>query len=100
MSGFERDSERDYILAYRRGGGLTGGVYDGEMNCVLEFPFDGHCMWTDLIGDGLSQLVVYNDDDIIVYSTEKTELSRAVKPGVRRQPKRLYNWTRYWGSER
>lgn len=99
LCGFERNN-RDYILAYRRGGGLNGGVYDGEMNCVLEFPIEGHCMWADLVGDGLSQLIVYNNEKIIIYSTEETDLTKSAVEGTRKQPKRLYNWTRYWGSER
>lgn len=98
LRNFERSS-RDYILAYRRGDGENGGVYDGDMNCILEFPFNGHCMWGDIVGSGLSQLLVYNDEKIIIYSTENTDLSVPSKTGAIAQPKRLYNWTRYWGSE-
>ncbi len=98
MHGFTR-SAQDYILAYRRGGGLTGGVYDGEMNCLLELPYDGHCMWADLTGDGLSQLLLYNGEKITIYSTEQTDLLKPAINSPRPQPKRLYNWTRYWGSE-
>lgn len=97
ISNFDR-SAKDYILAYRRSD-VTGGVYDENMNCLLELPFEGHVMWTDLVGDGLSQLIVYDDEKIAVYSTEQTDLSKAAVPYTRPQPKRLYNWTRYWGSE-
>lgn len=91
-------SARDYILAYRRSD-VTGGVYDSDMNCLFALPFEGHVMWTDLVGNGLSQLLVYDDEKIAIYSTEKTDLSKAAVPYTRPQPKRLYNWTRYWGSE-
>jgi hypothetical protein len=94
---FER-SAQDYILAYRRSD-VPGGVYDANMNVIFELPFEGHVMWTDLIGDGLSQLIVYDDEKIAIYSTEKTDLSKATVPYSRPQPKRLRNWTRYWGSE-
>ncbi|MCC8170026.1 MAG: hypothetical protein LIO59_06670 [Oscillospiraceae bacterium] len=89
---------KDYILVYRRSD-CAGGVYDENMNAIFELPFESHVMWTDLIGDGLSQLLVYDDEKIAIYSTEKTDLSTAAVPYTRPQPKRLYNWTRYWGSE-
>lgn len=97
ICGFDRTA-KDYILAYRRSD-VAGGVYDENMNPLFELPFEGHVMWTDLVGDGLSQLIVYNDEKIAIYSTEKTDLTKAVVPYTRPQPKRLYNWTRYWGSE-
>lgn len=97
INNFDR-SAKDYILAYRRSD-TAGGVYDENMNAVFEFPFEGHVMWTDLTGDGLSQLLVYDDEKIAIYSTEKTDLSKAAVSETRPQPKRLYNWTRYWGSE-
>lgn len=88
----------DHLLAYRRGG-LLAAVYDGYMNPVFKFPFDGHIMWTDLIGDGQSQVLIYSDEEVYIYSAGKTDLTRPVVPYTRPQPKRLYNWTRYWGSE-
>lgn len=94
---FDR-SAQDYILAYRRSD-TAGGVYDAHMNAVFEFPFEGHVMWTDLTGDGLSQLILYDNEQIAIFSTEQTDLSKAAVPYARPQPKRLYNWTRYWGSE-
>lgn len=97
LHNFDRTA-RDYILAYRRSD-VAGGVYDANMNPVFEFPFKGHVMWTDLIGDGLSQLILYDDEKIAIFSTERTDLSKAAVPYTRPQPKRLYNWTRYWGSE-
>lgn len=97
IHGFDRTA-RDYILAYRRSD-APGGVYDAEMNPVFELSFKGHVMWADLIGDGLSQLILYDDEKIAIYSTEETDLSKAAVPYTRPQPKRLYNWTRYWGSE-
>jgi hypothetical protein len=89
----------DYLLAYRRGGGMEAGMYDGYMNPVFTLPFDGHIMWADLIGDGQSQILVYSDDEVWIYSASETDLSKAVVPYTRPQPRRLYDWTRYWGSE-
>lgn len=94
---FDR-SAKDYILAYRRSD-TTGGVYDAQMNEIFKLPFQGHVMWTDLTGDGLSQLLLYNDEKIAIFSTEETDLTKPAVPYSRPQQKRLYNWTRYWGSE-
>ncbi|MCX7715596.1 MAG: S-layer homology domain-containing protein [Clostridia bacterium] len=88
----------DHLLAYRRSG-LPAAIYDGYMNPVFTFPFDGHVMWTDLIGDGQSQILIYSDDEVQIFSASETDLSKATVPYTRPQPKRLYNWTRYWGSE-
>lgn len=89
----------DHMLAYRRGGGLKGGIFDGHLNKIFEFPFEGHIMWTDLTGDGQPQILIYDDEKIEIYSANAVDLSKAVVPYTRPQPKRLYNWTRYWGSE-
>lgn len=99
LHNFVRGSKQDYILAYRRGAEEKSGIFDGNMNCIVEFPFEGHAMYGDLNGDGISKVVLYNDDSIVIYSSEETDLSKAANSGVMKQPKRLYNWTRYWGSE-
>lgn len=88
----------DHLLAYRRGG-LQAAVYDGYMNPVFKFPFDGHIMWTDLMGDGQAQALIYSDTEVHIYSASETDLTKPAVPYTRPQPKRLYNWTRYWGSE-
>lgn len=88
----------DHLLAYRRGG-LQAAVYDGYMNPIFKFPFDGHIMWTDLMGDGQSQALIYSDTEVHIYSASETDLAKPAVPYTRPQPKRLYNWTRYWGSE-
>ena len=91
-------SGNDHLLAYRRNG-LPAAIYDGYMNPVFTFPFDGHIMWTDLIGDGQAQILIYSDREVQIFSAKEMDLSKAVVPYTRPQPKRLYNWTRYWGSE-
>lgn len=87
----------DHILAYRRGG-LPNAVYDGRLNTLFEFPFDGYVAWGDLCGTGANQLIVYSQTEAVIYSAVGTDLSkRAAAPLP--QPKRLYNNTRYWGGQ-
>lgn len=88
----------DNIIAYRRGG-LPNAVYDGYLNTVFEFPFDGYVMWGDLTGSGMNQLIVYSQTEAVIYSAGEIDLGKkSGKPLP--QPKRLYNNTRYWGGER
>mgnify|MGYP000913338708 CR=1 FL=1 len=89
----------DHLLSYRRGAGIMPGIYDGYMNPITTFPVDGHVMWADLIGDGRPQVIIYTDDKAYIYANGQVDLSKAVINEPRPQPKRLYNWTRYWGSE-
>lgn len=89
----------DYILAYRRGGGLHPALYDGYMNRAAEFPLDGYAAHGDLLGSGTEQVIVYTDETAEVYAGAKMTLE-AVRPGVPLpQPKRLYSSTLYPGGE-
>lgn len=98
---FEGKGE-DLFLAYRRGGGLEPGLYDGQMNRVYSFPKElsnAHFMWGDFLGTGTSQIIAYTDGGTAyLFSHEPIDVTKAPGEG-REQPKRLYNWTRYWGSE-
>lgn len=87
----------DNILAYRRGG-LPNAVYDGYLNTVFNFPFDGYVAWGDLVGSGANQLIVYSNETAVIYSALDTNLEDHADSPLP-QPKRLYNNTRYWGGE-
>ena len=101
-------SAGDLFLAYRRGGGLEPGLYDGRMARRYAFPASlewAHFMYGDLVGNGRSQIIGYTlepDADgkhlAHVFAADgAVDLAPSGQP--RQQPKRLYNWTRYWGSE-
>lgn len=98
VSGWD-DGPLDYILAYRRGGGVTPALYDGEMRPAVTFPMDGYVVHADLLGTGLEQVVIYNRETAAIYSSR--ELGLAAKPGARPLPqsKRLYSSTLYPGGE-
>ncbi len=89
----------DYILAYRRGGGVHPALYDGFQNVVAEFPHEGYAVHGDLLGLGTEQVVIYDDKLAVIYAGESADLS-APPSGVRLpHPKRLYNSTLYPGGE-
>ncbi|WP_339279921.1 FG-GAP-like repeat-containing protein [Paenibacillus sp. FSL W8-1187] len=96
---WEPDSRQDYILAYRRGGGVWPSLYDGHMNVVAEFPAEGYAVHGDLAGTGTEQVIVYNDERAAIFGSAAIDLT-ARRPGhALPQPKRLYRSTLYPGGE-
>lgn len=89
----------DYILAYRRGGGVLPALYDGHMNVVASFGEEGYVAHGDLLGTGTGQVIVYTDDTATVYSGAALPLEAALPGKPLPQPKRLYSSTLYPGGE-
>src|SRR5699024_1141071 len=68
-------SDKDYILAYRRGGGVLPTIYDGHLNEIITFPVDGYVVHADLTGSGLTQVIVYKEKELFIYSSEYIDLN-------------------------
>lgn len=67
---------KDYILAYRRGGGVNPTLYNGDMEAVLTFPEDGYVLSGDLFGRDCEDAVVYADGKAWVYSGKAYDLNQ------------------------
>jgi len=103
------DNELDYILAFRRGGGVPPTLYDGEMNIVAQFPVDGYVVFADLTASGLEQVIVYNNQEVSIFGSKpcpgvgETFDYSVLLSSVSNQPipqtKRLYSSTLYPGGE-
>jgi len=93
-------SEHDeLILAYGRVGAEPT-LYDGELRAVATIPEGQNLvMAADVCGDGREELLAYSDSFVRVYANAPCPLEQLVTGRPRPQPKRLYNWTRYWGGE-
>ncbi|MCM3782551.1 hypothetical protein M3231_06175 [Neobacillus mesonae] len=93
------DSGVDYILAYRRGGGIYPTLYDGDLNAVTEFPVDGYVAHADFLGNGHEQIAIHDDAAVHIFSYQQDSI--AALPGAQplRQTKRLYSSTIYMGGE-
>src|SRR5699024_4146816 len=92
------DGKTDYILAYRRGGGITPTLYDGHMQTVVTFPVDGYVVHADLVGNGLDSVIIYDETQASIFASKPFSLiSTSSKPI--QQPKRLYSVTLYPGGE-
>jgi hypothetical protein len=94
------DAERDYILAWRRGGGTNPTLYDGCLDPVVSFPVDGHVVHGDLLGRGREQVLVMDDGMVHVFGSEETSLDPPADGGPLAQPKNLATSTLYPGGER
>jgi len=88
---------KDYIAAYRRGGGVNPALYDGFMNPVVVFPVDGYLVHGDLFGRGIEDAIVYTEDTAYIFSGTQTTKTHGGKKIT--QPKRLSLSTLYPGGE-
>ncbi|SFK99287.1 Repeat domain-containing protein [Paenibacillus sp. 1_12] len=89
----------DYILAYRRGGGVFPTLYDGYMNAVVTFPVDGYVTHADLLGGDQEQVIIYDNDAASIFSNQMIDLSASASGKALAQSKRLYSSTLYPGGE-
>ncbi len=90
---------RDYILAYRRGGGVLPGLYYGNMDKAITFPSDGYVLHGDLFGRGCKDVIVYNEEWAWIYSGQDYDLGEKTSGRALPQIKRLYASTLYPGGE-
>jgi hypothetical protein len=93
------DGPLDYILAYRRGGGIFPTLYDGHMNAVVGFPVDGYVTHADLLGEGRVQVIIYDQETASIFSSRESDLSKPVSGKPLKQSKRLYSSTLYPGGQ-
>jgi len=87
----------DYILAYRRGGGVNPTLYNGDMEAVLTFPEDGYVLSADLFGRNCEDAVIYAKGTAFIYSGKPYDLTQAPSGKQLPQPKKLYQSTLYPG---
>lgn len=90
---------KDYILAYRRGGGEFPALYNGKMEKVVTFPTDGYVVSGDLFGRGKEEVIVYADTTAYIYSGSPYDLMQSPSGKALEQPKRLSASTLYPGGE-
>lgn len=88
---------KDYILAYRRGGGECPALYDGHMNKIVEFPYDGYVLHGDLFGRGIEDVITYTKEKACIYSGTVCSLDTK-GDGPIKQTKRMYSSTLYPGG--
>ncbi len=93
---------KDYILAYRREGGVKPALYSGnarqgEVETVLIFPEDGYVISGDLFGRNCEDAVIYADGRAWIYSGRPYDLNRHPSGAAIPQTCKLYRSTLYPG---
>ncbi len=91
--------QQDYILAYRRGGGVNPGLYNGKGEKIVEFPVDGYVLHGDLFGREKEDVLIYTPERAYVYSGTKYDLTQQPSGKAIPQSRRLYSSTLYPGGE-
>ncbi len=84
------DSGKNYIAGHKKEDICTT-IYDGYMRACYTIPTFGNIAWADLTGDGISQILIYNDEVVDIYSYKETDLKEPARPYPRQQPKQFYN---------
>lgn len=90
---------KDYILAYRRGGGINPTLYNGKMEEVVTFPQDGYVLHGDLFGRGIEDVIIYSSKTAWIFSGLDYSLSEKLTGVSIPQTKELYASTLYPGGE-
>lgn len=70
-------------------------IYDGYMNPVFLIPKTGDIYSADIIADGRYQIILYDGQNIEIYSSEEYELGKPAAASPRPQSRELYNYTSY-----
>ncbi len=89
---------RDYILAYRRGGGENPALYNGKMEKEVTFSQDGYVLHGDLLGRGREDVIVYNGQTAWIFSGTEYDWNTPPSGKPIPQTKRLYSSTLYPGG--
>lgn len=84
------DTGRNYIVGHQKEDICTT-LYDGYMRACYSLPTFGNIAWADLTGIGFSQILIYNDEVVDIYSYKDVNLDEAARPYSRQQAKQYYN---------
>jgi len=89
LSGFD-DTQNLYIIGYKKDEILST-VYDGYMRPMYTLDSFGKIASCDLLGDGITEVIIYNDEIADIYSVKITDFSEANRAFTRQQPRQCYN---------
>ena len=91
--GFD-NNENAYIVGHKKEDIVTT-VYDGFMRTVYTLETFGNIACCDILGDGHTQIIIYNNEAVDFYSAYDTDFSLPARPYTRTQPKQYYNASVY-----
>ncbi|MBD7910757.1 GDSL-type esterase/lipase family protein [Clostridium cibarium] len=91
-------NKKDYILAYRRGGGVLPTLYNGFLEPVATFPVDGYVIHADLLNNNIECVIIYSDGKASIFAAKFMDISRYENIPIE-QSKRLSHSTLYPGAD-
>ena len=83
-------SEKAYIVGHKKEDIVTT-VFDGYMRAAYTLETFGNIACCDLLGDGQSDIIIYNNETADIYSSSHTDFKEPARPYMRRQPRQYYN---------
>lgn len=83
-------SEKTYIVGHKKEDVCTT-IYDGYMRAIYTLPTFGSIAACDICGNGIPQIIIYNDETMDIYSFYSINLAEAERPYPRQQTKQYYN---------
>jgi hypothetical protein len=92
-------THQDYILAYRRGGGILPGLYDDQLKPVVSFPREGYILFADIFDEDKEDVVIYGNGLLSIYGSRKSDVHKPSSGTPLKQTKRLSHQTVYFGAE-
>lgn len=98
---------QDYILAYRRGGGVLPGLYDSNQTRIAEFGTEGYVLHADVFARGMDDCIIYTPEKAVIYSASPFDIKERIESAQKQlaegsakpllQPRRLSMSTLYPG---
>ncbi len=70
-------------------------LYDGYMNPIYKLSSCGKIIAADIMGDGISQIIIYDGQNINIYSDSQRDLTITSSKEARPQKRIFYNSTDY-----
>ncbi|MBR5809730.1 MAG: hypothetical protein IKY39_06520 [Clostridia bacterium] len=89
------DGQGKLLIAGHKKEDVLTTVYDGYMRGVYTLPTFGNIASGDILGEGKSQIIIYNDEIAEVYSETETDFTEPARPYSRPQSKQYYNVSIY-----
>lgn len=88
------DTGKTYIVGHKKEDIVTT-VFDGYMRTAYTLETFGNISCCDLLGDGHMQIIIFNNENLDIYSASHQDLSEPARPYMRQQPRQYYNASGY-----
>lgn len=92
-------TNQDYILAFRRGGGIMPSLYNHKLEKITSFPKDGYVLFADVFDEGKEDVIIYSNGELCIFGSRMSDINKEPSGVPLKQPKRLSHQTVYFGAQ-